>query len=297
MESYRILKDTLKGKVKIDEPLYRHTTLGIGGPARIWFEPIDEEELKEILGFSRSKHLKIFVIGSGSNILVSNRGFNGVVIHLSSPYFKKVYFRKSNITAGAGILLTKLISLSCSHSLGGLEDLVGIPGTLGGALRMNAGYKRNIGDLVSRVKVMDKNGNLKILKKKDLKFGYRKSNLSRYIILEAEINLSKARKPDLFKRCEHLIRLRRVSQPWNEKSAGCVFKNPSRLDATAAALIETCGLKGKGFGGASISSKHANFIINKKSARYHDVIKLMNLINKKVKEKFGIELKSELIKV
>ncbi len=297
MESFRILKDSLKGKIRFNEPLYKHTTFGIGGPAKIWAEPKDEKDLRGVLQFVKTHKLKIFVIGSGSNVLVDDKGFDGVVIRLSSPYFKDINFEKSKVIAGTGAKLSHLVFSSCKHSLGGLETLAGIPGTVGGAVCMNSGYKKSIGEFVHKVRVMDETGKLRTLYSKDLKFGYRNSNLSRYIILEVEIGLKKQEKEILIESYEHLIRLKKASQPWSQRSAGCVFKNPMRISRTAAGLIELCGLKGKRFGGAKISDKHANFIINLNRAASDDVIRLMDLVGKRVKKKFGIELEPELIRI
>ncbi|MCK4463973.1 MAG: UDP-N-acetylmuramate dehydrogenase [Candidatus Omnitrophica bacterium] len=297
MESFRILKNSLKGKFRFGELLYKHTTFRIGGPAKIWVEPEDEKDLRGVLQFVKAHKLKIFVIGSGSNVLADDKGFDGVVIRLSSPYFKDINFEKSKVLAGTGTKLSHLVFSSCKHSLGGLENLAGIPGTVGGAVCMNAGYKKSIGEFVHKARVMDETGKLRTLYSKDLKFGYRNSNLSRYVILEVEIGLKKEEKENLIESYEHLIRLKKASQPWSRKSAGCVFKNPTSISRTAAGLIELCGLKGKRFGGAKISDKHANFIINVNRAASNDVIGLMDFVQKRVKKKFGIALEPELVRI
>ena len=297
MESSRILKNSLKGKFRLGESLYKHTTFRIGGPARIWVEPEDEKDLRGVLQFVKAHKLKIFVIGSGSNVLADDKGFDGVVIHLSSGYFKDINFEKSKVITGAGTKLSKVVLSSCKHSLGGLESLAGIPGTVGGAVCTNAGYKKSIGEFVHKVRVMDETGKLRTFDSKDLKFGYRNSNLSRYIILEVEISLKSQDKEILIETYEHLKRLKKASQPWSQKSAGCVFKNPTRSRRAAGGLIELCGLKGKRLGGAKISEKHANFIINVNRAAASDVIGLMELVKERVKKKFGIVLEPELVRI
>lgn len=297
MESFRTLKNSLKGKFRFGELLYKHTTFRIGGPARIWVEPEDEEDLRGVLQFVKARKLKMFVIGSGSNVLADDKGFDGVVIHLSSSYFKGINFEKSKVITGTGTKLSDLIFSSCKHSLGGLENLAGIPGTVGGAVCMNAGYKKSMGEFVHKVRVMDEACRLRTLYSKDLKFGYRNSNLSRYIILEVEIGLKKEKKEILIENYKHLVGFKKASQPWSQKSAGCVFKNPPKPSRSAAGLIELCGLKGKRFGGAKISDKHANFIINVNRAASSDVIGLMDLVREQVKNKFGIELEPELVRI
>lgn len=297
MASYRILKKSLKGKVSFGEPLSMHTTFRIGGPAKIWVEPDDEEDLKKVLRFAKKRNLKTFIIGFGSNVLADDKGFDGIAIRFSSPNFKKIHFEKTKVRAGSGLAVISLVLSCCRHSLGGLECLVGIPGTVGGAVRMNAGYKKNIGELINSVRVMDKNGRIKTLYKKDLKFGYRRSNLSSYIALEAEFNLKRSPKSSIVKSCNDLIKSKRQTQPLNKRSAGCVFKNPEGRKYPAGRLIDLCGLKGAKMGGARISSKHANFIINETRATSKDVVNLMNLAKKKVREKFGVCLEPEIIRL
>ena len=178
------LRKVVKGKIVLDEPLKGHTTFRIGGPAKVWVEPYDVEDLKNILKFVKKNKISFFVIGEGSNLLVKDEGFNGIVIKLSSDYFNKIKSNNTCIIAGGGVKLSKLIDFAKRHSLGGCEFLSGIPGSIGGALAMNAGTRINsvinnqyqsIGDLVKEVEVIDFNGNRKILKARQLKFAYRSS--------------------------------------------------------------------------------------------------------------------------
>jgi len=297
MESYQRLKEALKGRIVFGEPLYKHTTFCIGGPADIWAEPENEADLKRIVLFAKKNRVKIFPIGSGSNILADDKGFKGLVMSLSSPGFTNVSVSGRTIRAGAGAKLAGVVCAAYRHALAGMEGLAGIPGTVGGAVFMNSGHISSTGRNLSGVKVMDRNGNIFALKPGDLKFGYRKSNLSCYIILEAEFSLKRGIKKVLKREHQRLIRLRKKSQPLNKKSAGCVFKNPKNLRSSAANLIENCGLKGHVFGGAKISKKHANFIINNRAANSGDVSYLISLVRKNVKEKFNISLKPEIIRL
>jgi len=295
MKSFPTLKKCLKGKVRFSEPLAKHTTFRIGGPAKIWIEPKGVEDLKKILEFSKRNRLKYLVIGNGSNILADDKGFNGVIIRLSSPYFREMNVKGTRVIAGAGAALSNLIRTCCKKSLAGLEGLIGIPGTLGGALCLNAGYKTNIGDFVTKVRIMDKTGKTKTLKKKDLKFGYRTSNLSRYILINAELKLKKDDRAYLEKLCSHLLKLKKNKQPWYGRSAGCVFKNPKKKNISAGELIDRCGLKGERIGGAKVSEKHANFIVNINRAKSKDVKLLIDKVKKNVRKKFKVEHEPEII--
>lgn len=286
----------IKGIVKYNEPMFKHTTFRIGGPANMWVEPRDAQDLRKILLFARERNIKIFVIGCGSNILVQEKGFDGIVVNLSGNPFCKIEIKGTSVKTGSGALLSHLVMYSCKSRLDGLIGLAGIPGTVGGALHINAGYTSNIGDVVRKIKVMDVMGKSKVLEKKDLHFGYRSSNLAKYIILEAEFRLRKITKGNLINEYEHRMKLKRKTQPLDKRSAGCVFKNPPhREKASAGEVIEFSGLKGTRCGGAEVSRKHANFIINSKFATSKDVIHLVELIRRRVKEKAGIDLRLELI--
>ena len=284
----------IKGRVLFEEPLSDHTTFRIGGPCRIWVEPREEGELRKILKLAASKKKKVFIIGMGSNVLPRDKGLNGIVICLRSGYFKKLRFAGTGVTAGAGVLLGNAVNLACKKGLRGIEGLAGIPGTIGGAIFMNAGYKANISDCLESVRIMDKkSGKTSVLKKGKIKFSYRHSGLDGYIILEAAIALKKADKKKLLERRNKFLRIKKSEQPIGSASAGCVFKNPGGA-LSAARCIDMLGLKGKKIGGAEISSKHANFIVNSGGAKAKDVIKLMNFVKKRVKEKFSIDLKTEI---
>jgi UDP-N-acetylmuramate dehydrogenase len=285
----------VKGTVKEQEPLKRHTTFRIGGPAKFFVEPKDEADLKMLLRLAKRGKITYLVLGAGSNILASDRGVNAAVIRLSSTYFKKISVSGLRMHIGAGCALSKAITLSQKRGLAGLECLAGIPGTVGGALVGNAGQGKAgewIGDAVESVRVMDCRGCIRTLKKKQIRFGYRCSGLGKYIVLETCLRLHKDQPQKIRQRIRQAFAVRKRTQGISLPNAGCVFKNPA--SEPAGKLIEMCGLKGRRLGGACVSSRHANFIVNTGSARSRDVRRLMALVKKKVQEKFDVCLKPEL---
>jgi UDP-N-acetylmuramate dehydrogenase len=295
-----MLKGSLKGTVKYGECMARHTSFKIGGPADVWVQPHDAKELKKLVVTARRAKMPFFVIGGGTNLLVKDDGFRGIVAHLSSPYFKKVSVSGDRVRVGAGVNVSALVRLCCEKGLGGIDSLIGIPGTVGGAIRMNAGgwnspiYK-NIGDLVASLKVMDSDGSIKMMKKGDLKFAYRYSNLDHSIILEAVLQLYKDDKAALRSRCSQFLKIKRQKQALDVPSAGCVFKNPPDSQFTCGQMIDTLGLKGKRMGGAEISEKHANFIVNRTGkASCKDVMSLIEFIQGRVKESYHVPLELEI---
>ncbi|MFA5145512.1 MAG: UDP-N-acetylmuramate dehydrogenase [Candidatus Omnitrophota bacterium] len=283
----------LRGKIKFKEPLNKHTTFKIGGPAGFFVEPYDAADLKLLIASAKRYKIRILTLGLGSNILISDKGIRGIVLRLSSPFFKKVFIRANYLEAGSAVTLNRIVQAACQRGFSGVEFLAGIPGTLGGALVMNAGaWGRNIGELVEEVTVMDRNGNIKLLRKKDIKFKYRSSSLAAYIILSARIKLAKGNKEKISSGIKKYLECRRDTQDVSFPGAGCAFKNPP--GQSAGRLIDLCGLKGKKVGGAGISMRHANFILNCNRASARDVIKLMGLIRKTVKHKFNINLEPEI---
>ncbi|NQU95752.1 MAG: UDP-N-acetylmuramate dehydrogenase [Candidatus Omnitrophica bacterium] len=290
----RINFPKIKGKLCYNEPLSAHTTFRIGGPCATWVEPQNEKELKNILKFARSKKKKIFIIGAGSNILFRDRAFNGIMIHLGSKNFRKIHFTGTKVTVGAGAMLSQIIMQACKNGLSGIEGLVGIPGTMGGAIFMNSGYNRVVTDSLDEIKVMErKSGNIRRLKTKNIKFAYRHSGLNSYIMLEATLRLKKNNRKVVTEERARLLGAKKKTQPLRERSAGCVFKNPDNR-IPAALYIEMSQLKGRKIGDAKISEKHANFIINTKSAKANDVLRLINLVRKRVKSRFNINLIPEI---
>lgn len=295
------MKDTralpkIKGRILFDEPLSGHTTFRIGGSCRMWAEPSSEGELLEILRFARTGRKKAFIIGKGSNVLFRDKGFGGVLIRLTGTHFKKIKFTGEKVRAGAGSSLARLVNMACERGLSGIEGLVGIPGTVGGAIFMNSSYRGSISDCLEEVKAMGrKNGDTRIIKRKEFMFGYRDAGfLSNYVILEATLKLQRHKKSALLARKKIFLETKKKEQPIGFFSAGCIFKNPK--DALPAArYIDKLRLKGKKIGGAQISEKHANFIINLKDAKGGDILRLMELVKRRVKARFGVKLEPEII--
>jgi UDP-N-acetylmuramate dehydrogenase len=281
-------------RIYFEEPLNTHTTLGVGGPAQMWVQPNNTQQLEKLICYFANSQMLYLVIGRGSNILFSDQGFKGAVICLNAPAFTKMEVKKNLVSVGAGLSLNKLIRQLQKMGLSGLEFLAGIPASVGGALVMNAGnYSNNIGNFVISVTVMDKRGKIHNIKTERLRFGYRQSNLNQYIILEALLKLTK-RSPQLI-RNDIIVYLKqkRKTQDLKAKSAGCIFKNPQHY-LTAGEMIDYCGLKGKRRGGAEISVRHANYIINRNGARANDVLYLIDLVQREVQSKFGVNLEPEI---
>jgi len=286
----KIIEKLGQGRVKLNEPLAKHTTFKIGGPADLFYEAKTTKELIKVIKLIKKLRIPYFVLGGGSNILVADEGFRGIVIKMSNV---KCQMSNGKIIAGAGVSLGELLKLAAKNSLAGLEFAAGIPGTVGGAVRGNAGaWQQAIGDKVVGVKVLTPTGRIKWLKAADCQFSYRQSRFkkTKEIILEVELKLEKGDKKEIEAKIRENL-AKRASQP-TQPSAGCIFVNPKPL--SAGKLIEKCKLKGRQIGEAQISSQHANFIVNLGRAKAQEVIKLIKLIKKKVKEKFGIDLKEEI---
>lgn len=280
-------------KIKTKVKLANWTSFKIGGPAKFFFEPGNLQSLEEVLLLAKNARMKVFILGSGTNLLVGDFGVDGIVIRLDAKYFKGIYNKDTYITAGSGLKLNQLILFAKEKGLSGLEFLAGIPGTLGGALAGNAGaWGKSIGELVKQAYVLDYEGQPKLFNSRELKFAYRESNLNKYIIISATLKLQSADKGAIARKIKKYLLKRGKVQNNSFPNAGCVFKNPGKK--SAGFLIDTCGLKGTAKGGASISSRHANFILNSHKAKSGDVLFLMNLIRKKVKARFRINLEPEI---
>ncbi|MFA4993446.1 MAG: UDP-N-acetylmuramate dehydrogenase [Candidatus Omnitrophota bacterium] len=283
----------LSKRIKTNVRLSGLTSFKVGGAARFFFEARNIRELREALISAKRAGIPVFVLGAGSNILVSDSGLDGLVIKLSGDFLKLKYGGGACLEAGGALKLNRLIWYTRNKGLSGLEFLAGIPGSLGGALAGNAGaWGKSIGDTVKEARVLDYNGKPKLFAGKDLKFAYRKSNLNKYIIISSKLKLRKADKGAIGSKVKEYLLQRNIAQGNNLPSAGCIFKNP--LNNSAGRLIDACGLKGKSKGGAIISKIHANFILNKNRAASKDILFLMDLMQKKVKEKFKVDLKPEI---
>ena len=293
----------IKGRLKFAEPMCGHTTFAVGGPAEAWIEPRDIEDLRNLMVFVKKHKLSYLMVGKGSNIIVKDRGIRGLVINLSR-YFRKIRFAPSEITGRsakvevqAGLDLSDLLSQLEKNGLTGLEFLKGIPGTIGGVIRMNAGLgDKNIGEFITRVKIINEKGEMKEFNPEQLKFDYRKTILPEAgVIYEATLRLTAGSKKTVRQAGEVYLQRKMESQPLSFASAGCIFKNPAGKPASV--LIDELNLKGCRQGGAEISSQHANFIIKKGETKAADILGLIRIIEREVREKQGINLKKEIVVV
>jgi len=274
--------------------LKNYTTFKIGGSAKYFFAAKTKENLIKAIMVAKKYNLPFFILGGGSNLLVADKGFKGLVIKIRN---QKSEIKNNKIFAEAGVLLSQLVNTTLMKKLTGLEWAAGIPGTVGGAIGGNAGaFGKSMEGIVKGVEVFDATtGKTKILKNKDCKFEYRDSVFKRkknFIIISVILQLKKGNKKEIKNKLAGYLNYRKERQPLNFPSAGSVFKNPNGL--SAGELIEKCGLKGKKIGNVKISERHANFIINLGRGRAKDVEKLINLVKKTVKSKFKIVLEEEI---
>lgn len=288
------LQKRLEGPVLWKEPMSRHTSYGIGGPALGFFHPATENDMEEILRTARNRKIPVFFIGSGSNLLVSDDGFDGFVISMRGR-FKKMSFEGTRVYAQGGTMMGHFVKECLKHSLTGVESLIGVPGTLGGAIRMNAGaYGKEISQFLEDLTVMTLSAHRKKYSKDEIEFGYRYSSLSSdEVILSANFRLKKGKAEEIQSLQAKASRSRKESQPLRFRSAGSVFKNPQGAKP-AGYLIDQAGLKGTRRGGAEISQKHANFFLNRGNSSAEDIAWLIRLARKTVREKFGVELDLEI---
>ena len=294
-EHIEMIEEAGIGKCDKDVPLSKHTTYKVGGKAKLMVYPKNVDCLIKLLKLLKTHEIKFKVLGLGSNVLFSDNVFDGVIIRLSE-LDNLEFFGKNKIRVGAGYSLMKLSLLAAKKGLAGLEFASGIPGTVGGAVFMNAGaYKSDMGYVVSEVKVLTPDFNIITLENKEMNFHYRTSFLQThpgYICLEAVIKLEKGDKNALDEVIKERRQRRMESQPLEYPSAGSVFRNPEGM--FAGKLIEDLGLKGKTIGGAQVSEKHANFIINyNKKAKGSDIKKLIELVHDKVLDEYDVDMKIE----
>ena len=285
------LKQLFRGDIFLADSLDRRTTYRIGGPAKLLVCPKDIEDLQRLNSWIKQHAVPKFVLGGGANVLVSDQGFEGVVVHFAR--FNTLSFDGFRVTAGAGLVLDQFVVACLRRGLAGLERLSGIPGTLGGALRMNAGaFDAEISDHLISTEIMDYEGRYQILEKAKVGFGYRKAPLIKETyVLGASFDFPSGDKEKLFKVRQEILARRYEKQPWQYPSAGSVFKRPPGY--FSGKLIEEVGLKGKILGRAQISSKHAGIIINLGGAKASDVLGLIRLAQGEVRRKFNIELELE----
>ncbi len=281
--------------VKYDEPLKNHTTFQIGGKCIALIEPKKVEDIIEAIKICRENNLKFFVIGNGSNLLVPDDGYNGVIIKIKSE-FSNIQVEGECLIAHSGAKLSEVYTVAYENSLTGFEFASGIPGTIGGAIFMNAGaYGGEMKDIVESVEVLDlDNYEVKELKNEELDFSYRKSIIQRknYIVLTIKLKLKKGNKEEIKAVYEDLRERRNSKQPLNFGSAGSTFKRPE--GHFASKLIEDAGLKGYHINDAWVSEKHSGFVVNKGNASYKEVMELIEYVQKVVFEKFGVKLEMEV---
>ncbi|MBQ7708258.1 MAG: UDP-N-acetylmuramate dehydrogenase [Lachnospiraceae bacterium] len=280
-------------KYKSNEPLKNHTTMRVGGPAEYLFLPENADEITRIIDYCKSADKKYIIIGNGSNMVFSDEGFNGIVIKLFNN-MNSIKSEGEMIIADAGSILSKLASYARDNSLTGMEFAAGIPGTLGGAVVMNAGaYGGEMKDIIEYVDVLLTDGSIKRFTNDEMKFGYRTSAVKNdMIVISAGIRLKKGNKSDIEATMLELKEKRTSKQPLEYPSSGSTFKRPE--GHFAGKLIEDAGLKGYRVGGAMVSEKHAGFVINYDNATAEDIVKLIEDVRNTVKEKFGVLLEPEV---
>ena len=297
-----------KEKILYNEPMKKYTTFKVGGPAECLIKIENINELKEILKFTNENNIKLTVLGNGSNVLILDKGISGItlIIKIENTEFEeteenlnsKLIGQRTKIKLGAGEKIAKVGMVFFKESLTGFEEIAGIPGTIGGAVRMNAGANgREMKDIIKTVKCLDYQGNEKVFTNEEMEFGYRTSILKKekYIVTEVEIELEKGNQEEIKEKMDMYKEKRKNSQPLEYPSAGSTFKRG--IDFITAKLIDEAGLKGTHVGDAEVSTKHGGFIINKGNAKAKDILELVEIVKKEVYKKYQkqIELEVEIV--
>lgn len=283
-----------KEGIYLNEPMKNHISFKVGGPADFLLKPKTEDEIKRLIEFLKNENIPYIVIGNGSNLLVKDGGIRGVVIKIADN-FNKFEIEDTKVIAQSGALLSFMGKAILNKSLTGFEFAAGIPGTLGGAIAMNAGaYGGEMKDIVKSVRLMDSKGNIIELSNKEMEFEYRRSLISKseYIVLSAIMELKEGNFDEIKGYMKELTKSRVTKQPLNLPSAGSTFKRPE--GHFAAKLIEDSGLKGLTLGGARVSEKHSGFVVNIGDAKAKDIIELINVVKSTVYSKFGVMLEEEV---
>lgn len=283
-----------KEQVLFEEPMKSHTTFRIGGPAEVFIMPKSVKQVQMTVKICQEEQIPYFILGNGSNLLVSDRGYRGVIIQMDRN-MGEIQVEGTEIQAAAGALLSSIAVAARRESLTGFEFAGGIPGTLGGAVVMNAGaYGGEIKDVLKEVTVMDGDGKIFTLPASELEMGYRTSIIKTagYLVLSARITLSRGEEEDIKARTRELSEMRTQKQPLDYPSAGSTFKRPEGY--FAGKLIMDSGLRGYSVGGAMVSEKHCGFVINKGNATAEDVVSLMKHVTEVVQEKYGVTLEPEV---
>jgi len=296
--SHLIQSGLVRGEVRYGEPLSAHTSLKIGGPAEVMVYPEDPLSVRHILHAANQENIPLFILGSGTNLLVSDFGIRGITVSLKA--FSKIELTRESddenavLYVGSGVPLPRVVHFAKQNGYSGIEALAGIPGSFGGAVFMNAGsFGTEIKDVIDSVALMNRKGEIRILKEAELAFEYRNSNLpADSIILSANIVLKKGDPDEVAKKTDACMQKKKALHPIGAHSAGCVFKNPE--GESAGRLIEKAGCKGMNIKGVEVSTLHANYFINSGDAQFRDFIELMNIVITKVKEMSGITLEPEI---
>ncbi len=287
------LLDAFSDILQHDKSLAPLTWMNLGGPAQFFLEPRDPAELQKVVVCCHENSIPIHVLGSGSNLMVRDEGVSGAVIRLSNASFAECAVNGTTLRVGAGALLSQAISVSVRDGLAGLEVLAGIPGTIGGAIRGNAGGRSGeIAETCRSVTAMTAKGEIVTRSGDDLTFGYRSSSITEPFILEGTFELRTDDPDEITSRMRKIWIMKKATQPLSDQSAGCIFKNPR--GQSAGALIDQAGLKGTRLGGAEISDRHANFVVTHDGCKSDDVLRLIDLTRSKIAEQFGVELELEI---
>lgn len=298
LEFYDELTDYIEEtRVFKEESMKKHTTFRVGGNADYFVVPKTEEEVKYIVNLCKKEEVPYFILGNGSNLLVGDKGYRGVIIQICKE-MNQIEVQGNSLLVQAGALLSKVGSAALEAGLTGFEFASGIPGTMGGAVFMNAGaYGGEMKDVLAEVTVLDQNGEVRILKKEELELGYRTSIVAKkgYVVLSARVALQAGEKETIAARMQELKVQRTTKQPLEYPSAGSTFKRPEGY--FAGKLIADSGLRGFQVGGAQVSEKHCGFVINKENATASDIVELMNQVIERVQKKFGVTLEPEVRKL
>jgi UDP-N-acetylmuramate dehydrogenase len=292
---------TIRGEIQRDEPLSRHTSFAIGGPADIMAFPADRDDVATLLQQINSQNLPYFILGGGTNVLVRDGGFRGVVINLKCMQqvaiereYRSIGGLFAVVSAEAGALFSRVLAFAAEEGLTGLEFAAGIPGTIGGAVCMNAGTARGeIGDIIESVGLISPDGTLLTKGRDDMRFGYRTSSIPvGHLVVEVRMIVRRDDREKIKGQVKELLDVRKQRQPWGLPNAGSMFKNPH--EESAGRLIEAAGLKGRTVGDAQVSEKHANFIVNRGRAKAADVLKLMEIVQQAVLDVHDVRLEPEI---
>lgn len=287
-----IEKGIKKENIFLNEPMSKHTSFKVGGNADIFVKAYTVEDIKAILSISKENKTPLFVLGNGTNLLFKDTGFKGIVLQIK---LENITINKTEVIVGTGVKNTILARRLLDNSLTGFEFASGIPGTIGGAIKMNAGaYGSEIKDIVQEVTYLDYTGNSHTINNKACEFSYRNSKFfnEKAIIIETKLKLENGNKEEIENKMVELAKQRKEKQPLEYPNAGSTFKRGE--DYITAKLIDECGLKGYTIGGAQVSEKHAGFVINKNNATSQDILNLIEYIKQTVKEKTGKEIKLEI---